>query len=394
MGLFCTHLRGPPSAFFPSRRRKSGSLRPRRSTLTRGAPNAPHDAVASNPNRYARANPSHAPPSCLGIVDNRSRLQSLPHHARPPCAGDRPYPTPARTHRRTSTDPGQVLFGLSNISDHLLQGVTPYYLFAKACLLAWGGSSAGPYGGRPMLTALFRAIGNTDRPLPSKFLAAVERFSARASLPPRLFRFGLAILGFGLATVSTGAATWALVQLEGYFSTQPDGWQAKVCLVCGTAWPIYRTLAALGWAHRSAAEAFAPGKGDRTGGRRAGSRRVGGNKRGASQGGRDTRRRGPAASQWLSYWPIFALLQVALDPWAGRRVPHYYSSKLAAIAFLALPCTRGAYLVASQLMDSGSDEEEMRLGLHLAGYGQPAVILEPKYPGEHARWFLRHSTHR
>ncbi|CAN0512543.1 unnamed protein product, partial [Scytosiphon promiscuus] len=62
-------------------------------------------------------------------------------------------------------------------------------------------------------------------------------------------------------------------------------------------------------------------------------------------------RQGPAAVQWLSYWPMYALFLVVVDPIVGW-TPHYYSAKLAALAFLALPQTRGAYFIASFLLHS------------------------------------------
>ncbi|CAN0507590.1 unnamed protein product, partial [Ectocarpus sp. 8 AP-2014] len=55
-------------------------------------------------------------------------------------------------------------------------------------------------------------------------------------------------------------------------------------------------------------------------------------------------RQGPAAVQWLSYWPMFALFLAILDPAMGW-LPHFYSFKMVALAFLALPQTRGAYLI-------------------------------------------------
>lgn len=65
-------------------------------------------------------------------------------------------------------------------------------------------------------------------------------------------------------------------------------------------------------------------------------------------------RQGPAAVQWLSYWPMYAFL-LMLDPLLGW-VPHFYSVKLVVLALLSLPQTRGAYLITSLLLPVGSKD--------------------------------------
>lgn len=127
-----------------------------------------------------------------------------------------------------------------------------------------------------------------------------------------------------------GVASSFVLAVEGFFTSLPSWTQEKACVIAGASWPLYETLLA-----RARSEAAAEGSEDSM---------------------MDKKRRlGPAAVQWLSYWPIYALFLAALDPILGW-VPHFYSFKLVTLVFLALPQTRGAYLITSLLL-YGDDED-------------------------------------
>lgn len=217
----------------------------------------------------------------------------------------------------------QVLFGLSCILDDILPAVTPFYFFTKACILAWGGSSARPYGGRQVIDRTFEIINASESR--ARLSAPMEKLASKVGIPLKKFRSTIAAAVFATGTVVFGVFIWIVLAVEAFFSSRPLWAQAKICVVVGVCWPLYATVVAQA---------------------RAGTAGT----RGNGEGPQDKRRQGPAAVQWLSYWPIFAFFSVVFDPIIGW-APHYYSVKLAILVFLALPQTRGAYLITSLILN-------------------------------------------
>lgn len=233
----------------------------------------------------------------------------------------------------------QVLFGLLSLLDEILPVITPCYFFTKACVLAWAASSARPYGGRLVINRAFEIIngksGTTSdseyKPLREvltviKALGPSEDVAAQAGIPRRAFRLAVFTVAVAARTFALGIVSSLVLAAEGLFSGLSTWTQARICVIAGASWPLYATLLARA---RSAAAAAAERSGDTEDDK--------------------TRRLGPAAVQWLSYWPMFALFLAVLDPVMGW-VPHFYSFKLVALAFLALPQTRGAYLITSLVL--------------------------------------------
>lgn len=245
----------------------------------------------------------------------------------------------------------QVVFGLLSLLDEILPVITPCYFFTKACVLAWAASSPRPYGGRPVINRAFEIInnqksGNTTTssddgeytPLVDvlkaiKVLRPSEDIATRFGIPRRAFRLAIFTVAVAARTFALGIIFSLALAAEGLFSGLSTWTQGRVCVIAGAAWPLYATLLARA---RSAAAAAAEG-------------------RRSDVGGDETRRLGPAAVQWLSYWPMFALFLAVLDPVMGW-VPHFYSFKLVVLAFLALPQTRGAYLITSLVLYGEEDE--------------------------------------
>ena len=222
--------------------------------------------------------------------------------------------------------------------DGILSTVTPFYLLTKSCLLAWSVSPARPYGGRSVLEHVFEMINTDDGSAMPNALGPKERqqqqqqqqqsASVRAGLiiPRKAFRLAVAVAAFVAATLALGVCISVVLAVEGVFAGQPTWTQANICAVAGSSWPLYATVI--------------------TCARTASVQRSGVDNNDSSN---STRRQGPAAVQWLSYWPMYALFPVVVDPVMGW-IPHYYSAKLVTLAFLALPRTRGAYLIASLLL--------------------------------------------
>lgn len=208
----------------------------------------------------------------------------------------------------------------------MLPVITPFYCVAKTCLLVWGASSVRPYGGRLVLDRAFKAITNTNDPL-TNGLATTEEFAAQAGVPPRVFRLAVAAVACAAGTIAIGICFWIVCAVENVFSSRPTWFQAKACVIAGACWPLYATCTCIA---RTWTDATA---GDNGGGHGGGGRYR-------------MQRQGPAAVRWLSYWPMFALFLAVLNPVIGW-IPHYYTLQLVGIAYLALPQTRGAYLITS-----------------------------------------------
>eukprot|EP00752_Nemacystus_decipiens_P007354 g6576.t1 len=237
-----------------------------------------------------------------------------------------------------STKPGAftgywVLFGMFSMLDDILRTFTPCYLFTKACVLVWAASSARPYGGRAVICRAFEIINNQGeneyKPLKEVVMATQalgpsEDAAAQAGVSRRAFRLAIVAVAVTLRVIALGIASSLVLAIEGLFAGLPTWTQARVCVIVGACWPLYATLLA-----RARSAAAAEGLG---------------NDKDAK-----SRRLGPAAVQWLSYWPMFALFLAVIDPILGW-APHYYSFKLALLAFLALPQTRGVYLITSLVL--------------------------------------------
>ena len=233
------------------------------------------------------------------------------------------------------------MFGLFSVFDGILSTVTPFYLLTKVCLLAWSVSPARPYGGRSVLEHAFEMINADDgSPMPNA-LGPKQRHqqqqqqsaSVRAGgiiFPRRVFRLAVAVAAFAAVTLALGVCISVVFAVEGVFAGQPTWIQAKICAVTGSSWPLYATLTTC-----------------------ARTTSVQGGVVDNNRSKKNKQRQGPAAVQWLSYWPMYALLLVVVDPVLGWS-SHYYSAKLMALAFLALPQTRGAYLIASLLLYHGN----------------------------------------
>lgn len=166
-----------------------------------------------------------------------------------------------------------------------------------------------------------------------KILRPAEKIAAQFGFPRRGFRLAIFTVAVAARTFALGVVFSLALKAEGLFSGLPTLTQGRVCVVTGASWPLYATLVARA---RSAAAAERSRDDDTRGDK--------------------TRRLGPAAVQWLSYWPMFALFLVVLDP-VMRWAPHFYSFKLVALAFLALPQTRGAYLITSLVLYGEEDGE-------------------------------------
>lgn len=250
---------------------------------------------------------------------------------------------------RTSQRPAfplQVMFGLLSLLDGILPVVTPCYFFTKACVLAWAASSARPYGGRWVINRAFEIIndkncnnsasdGSEYKPLKEvlrviRVLRPAEEFAAQFGFPRRALRLAIFTVAVAARTFALGVVFYLVLAAEGRFSELSTWTQWRISVIAGASWPLYATLLA-----RARSAAAAERSGDDA---------------------KDdiTRRLGPAAVQWLSYWPMFALFLAVLDPIMGW-VPHFYSFKLVVLAFLALPQTRGAYLITSLVLYGEED---------------------------------------
>lgn len=231
----------------------------------------------------------------------------------------------------------KVLFGLLSVLDGILQTVTPFYAVAKAGVLWWAASSGRPCGGRPLLKRAFEFIKNNsnDHNL-NESLASAEVFVTQIGIPREAFRLALAASSLSTAIVALGVLYWMIISLEGFFHSRPTWIQSNICVLAGCLWPLYATLIS-----RARADAVST-YGTSGGGDKQQHQQL--PQQGQSE---QHERQGPAAVRWLSYWPTFAFSMVALDPFLGGWVPHYYSVKLLALAFLVMPQTDGAYLIAS-----------------------------------------------
>ncbi|CAM9390778.1 unnamed protein product, partial [Scytosiphon promiscuus] len=243
-----------------------------------------------------------------------------------------------------------VLFGLFAFLDGILPAITPCYFFAKACVLTWAASSTRPFGGRARLDRAFEIantpidhdrlennLGKTMQKV-AEALEAAEKSAAEVGIPRRAVRLAAGTVGVSLGTFALGISFYLVLAAEGLFAGLPAWTQARVCIAVGAPWPLYATLVARARSAAAVVAASAEESGDSDGIKR--------------------RRLGPAAVQWLSYWPIFALFLAVLDPIMGW-LPHFYSFKIVALAFLALPHTRGAYMITSLVLDDddrGSDD--------------------------------------
>lgn len=173
--------------------------------------------------------------------------------------------------------------------------------------------------------------GNIDNISPAMKLQAmlVEQTSTFLALPPNAARLAWSTVLVAAVTIALGICCWSISAVETCFSDKLSRWlQNGVCVLVGALRPMLATSIAL-W--------------------RANAARVG-NPGSATP----DKRQGPAGVQWLSYWPMFAFFQVFLDPVLGW-IPHYFSFKLVALAVLASPHTRGAYLITSRVI-VGTDE--------------------------------------
>lgn len=180
-----------------------------------------------------------------------------------------------------------------------------------------------------------------------------EDLVARAGVSRRVFRLAAVAVTVAAGVFLLGVASSLVLTVEGFFSSLPSWTQDKVCIIAGASWPLYATLLARARSE-TAAEGSEDGKADKK------------------------RRLGPAAVQWLSYWPIYALFLAVLDPLLGW-APHFYSFKLVTLAFLALPQTRGAYLITSLFLHG--DKE----GASSPGASPDAKRCEQKTPVREGR---------
>lgn len=256
-----------------------------------------------------------------------------------------------------------MLFGLFGLLDDILPAVTPCYFFTKACVLVWAASSARPYGGRALINRAFEIINdhgeNECKPLKevlmaTKALGPSEDAAAQAGVSRRAFRLAIVAVAVALRVFALGIASSLVLAVEGLFAGLPTWTQARVCVVAGACWPLYATLLA-----RTRSAVAAEGLGEDKDAK--------------------NRRLGPAAVQWLSYWPMYALFLAAVDPVVGW-VPHYYSFKLVVLAFLALPQTRGAYLVTSLVLYG--DHSDTSSTASLVGKSGGAQTSPPTEKGE------------
>lgn len=192
----------------------------------------------------------------------------------------------------------------------------------------------------------------------TKALGPSEDAAAQAGLSRRAFRLAIVAVAVTLRVFALGVASFLVLAIEGLFAGLPAWTQARVCVIAGACWPLYATLLARA---RSAAAAEGLGDDDKDA---------------------KNRRLGPAAVQWLSYWPLYALFLAVVDPVIGW-VPHYYSFKIVVLAFLALPQMRGAYLITSLIL-YGDDVDatfSSTVDLDDKKYGR-AQISPPEKGGE------------
>lgn len=177
----------------------------------------------------------------------------------------------------------------------------------------------------------------------AKALEFMEEGAAKAGVSPLAVRLAASAVCVGVGTFALGISSYLVLAVEGLFADLPTGTKARVCVAVGAPWPLYATVVALARSATTVVAAAAGGSGD--------------NDRNKE------RRLGPAAVQWLSYWPMFALFLAVLDPMMGW-LPHFYSFKILALAFLALPQTRGAYLITSLVLydDDGGVDLSLRAG--------------------------------
>ncbi|CAN0133854.1 unnamed protein product [Ectocarpus sp. 12 AP-2014] len=258
-----------------------------------------------------------------------------------------------------------VVFGLFVLLDGVLPAITPCYLSTKACVLIWAFSSARPYGGRPVLNLAFDINDGNDSDhkdaMVIKALRPWEEVATEKGISRKAFRLAAIITTVTAGTVVLGICSFFVLTVEGLYAGLSTSTQARVCVLAGACWPLYATL--VGRA-RSEAAAVTEGSGGTE--------------------GAEKKRQGPAAVQWLSYWPMFALFLAVLDPAMGW-LPHFYSFKMVALAFLALPQTRGAYLITSLVLygndpgtvgSGGGDEASSRgeQGEHKVSCGAPALV--------------------
>lgn len=224
----------------------------------------------------------------------------------------------------------QVVFGLFVLLDGVLPAITPCFFSTKACVLIWAFSSARPYGGRPVLNRAFDINDGNDSEyqdvLVMKALRPWEQAATEKGISRKAFRLAAIITTVTAGTVVLGICFFFVLTVEGLYAGLSTLTQARVCVLAGACWPVYATLIA-----RARSEAAAVAKG------------------GSGSDQAKKQRLGPAAVQWLSYWPMFALFHVVLDRTMGW-LPHFYSFKMVALAFLALPQTRGAYLITSLVL--------------------------------------------
>lgn len=246
-----------------------------------------------------------------------------------------------------SFTPFQVIFGLLSILDGILPAITPCYFFTKACILTWATSSARPYGGRSVINRAFEVINDKNdnassddheyKPLKEmlkaiQVLRPAEDAATQFGIPRRAFRFAIFTVAVAAGTFSLGIFFSFVLAAENVFSGLSTWTQGRICVIAGASWPLYATLLARARSAAAAARSDDDVKDDKT------------------------RRLGPAAVQWLSYWPMFALFLAMLDPVMGW-VPHFYSFKVVVLTFLALPQTRGAYLITSLILYDQQDKD-------------------------------------
>lgn len=195
-----------------------------------------------------------------------------------------------------------------------------------------------------------------DVMMATRALGPSEDAAAQAGVPRRAFRLAIVAVAVALIIFALGLVSSFVLAMEGLFAGLPTWTQAKVCVIAGACYPLYATLLA-----RARSAAAAEGLG---GDNDAKSRRL-----------------GPAAVQWLSYWPMYALFLAVVDPVLGW-VPHFYSFKLVVLAFLALPQTRGAYLITSLVLNDGGVDTSSTAGSfpenaeeeHKTGFSAPVMI--------------------
>ncbi|CAM9272880.1 unnamed protein product, partial [Choristocarpus tenellus] len=222
-----------------------------------------------------------------------------------------------------------VLFGIFALLDPILHSITPRYTLAKTCVLAWGITSTRPYGGLPLLSQAVYSANDVSPPF--EMVVPAEKLAIRMGIPIILVRLNLVTIATAAVTIALGLSAWVVLAVETLFSGQACWVQANICNTAGVVWPLCATLKVMARAQRANDVHIIEDSNDES--------------KGTTSNGSRSHSQGPAAAQWLSYWPMYTVLQIT-DTFFGW-IPHYFSVKLVLLAVLALPQTQGAHLITT-----------------------------------------------